>query len=151
MFTYLVCSTQLEDTVNISPKGTLDISLSNIRNSKGYIYIFIYSYENQYPYEPYKHYKVKKENVNQGVLTARISNLQLKDEYAISLIDDEKSPSELIKEGVDPELVKDISNRIRINEYKRRQAAPGLRVTSKAFGMGRRVPIINQYDELKHD
>ncbi len=68
-----------------------------------------------------------------------------------SLIDDEKSPSELIKEGVDPELVKDISNRIRINEYKRRQAAPGLKVTSKAFGMGRRVPIINQYDELKHD
>ena len=35
-----------------------------------------------------------------------------------SLIDDEKSPSELIKEGADPELVKDISNRIRINEYK---------------------------------
>ena len=68
-----------------------------------------------------------------------------------SLIDDEKSPSELIEEGLDPELVKDISNRIRINEYKRRQAAPGLRVTSKAFGMGRRVPIINQYDELKHD
>ena len=68
-----------------------------------------------------------------------------------ALIDDEKSPSELIKEGADPELVKDISNRIRINEYKRRQAAPGLKVTSKAFGMGRRVPIINQYDELKHD
>ena len=68
-----------------------------------------------------------------------------------SLIDDEKSPSELIKEGADLELVKDISNRIRINEYKRRQAAPGLKVTSKAFGMGRRVPIINQYDELKHD
>ena len=68
-----------------------------------------------------------------------------------SLIDDEKSPSDLIEEGMDPELVKDISNRIRINEYKRRQAAPGLRVTSKAFGMGRRVPIINQYDELKHD
>ena len=67
------------------------------------------------------------------------------------LIDDEKSPSELIKEGSDPELVKEISNRIRINEYKRRQAAPGLKVTSKAFGMGRRVPIINQYDELKHD
>ena len=68
-----------------------------------------------------------------------------------SLIDDEKSPSELIKEGADLEVVKDISNRIRINEYKRRQAAPGLKVTSKAFGMGRRVPIINQYDELKHD
>ena len=68
-----------------------------------------------------------------------------------ALIDNQKSPSELIKEGADPGLVKDISNRIRINEYKRRQAAPGLKVTSKAFGMGRRVPIINQYDELKHD
>ncbi len=66
-----------------------------------------------------------------------------------ALIEDEKSPSELIDEGYDPELVKDISRRIRINEYKRRQAAPGLRVTSKAFGMGRRVPIVNQFDELK--
>ena len=65
-----------------------------------------------------------------------------------ALVDNQKSPSQLIKEGADPELVEDISRRIRINEYKRRQAAPGLRVTSKAFGMGRRVPIINKYDEL---
>ena len=68
-----------------------------------------------------------------------------------ALIEDEKSPIELIAEGADPELIKDISRRIRINEYKRRQAAPGLRVTSKAFGIGRRVPIVNQFDELKHD
>ena len=68
-----------------------------------------------------------------------------------ALIEDEKSPSELIAEGADQELVKDISRRIRINEYKRRQAAPGLRVTSKAFGIGRRVPIVNQFDELNHD
>ena len=68
-----------------------------------------------------------------------------------ALIEDEKSPTELIAEGADPELIKDISRRIRINEYKRRQAAPGLRVTSKAFGIGRRVPIVNQFDELNHD
>ena len=68
-----------------------------------------------------------------------------------ALIDNQKSPSELIKEGADPGLVKDISNRIRTNEYKRRQAAPGLRVTSKAFGIGRRVPIVNQFDELNND
>mgnify|MGYP001476895352 FL=1 len=68
-----------------------------------------------------------------------------------ALVDNQKSPSQLIKEGADPELVEDISRRIRINEYKRRQAAPGLRVTSKAFGMGRRVPIVNKYDELSHD
>ena len=68
-----------------------------------------------------------------------------------ALIEDEKSPTELIAEGADPELIKDISRRIRINEYKRRQAAPGLRVTSKAFGIGRRVPIVNLFDELNHD
>ena len=67
------------------------------------------------------------------------------------LIDNQVSPSQLIEGGADPELVKDISRRIRLNEYKRRQAAPGLRVTSKAFGMGRRVPIVNKYDELNHD
>ena len=69
----------------------------------------------------------------------------------IAMIEDEKSPTELIEGGADPELVKDISRRIRINEYKRRQAAPGLRVTSKAFGIGRRVPIVNQFDELNND
>jgi len=68
-----------------------------------------------------------------------------------ALIEDEKSPSELMAEGANQELVIDISRRIRINEYKRRQAAPGLRVTSKAFGIGRRVPIVNQFDELNHD
>ena len=47
--------------------------------------------------------------------------------------------------------MKNISKRIRINEFKRRQAAPGLRVSSKAFGMGRRVPIINKFDELAND
>ena len=68
-----------------------------------------------------------------------------------ALIDNQKSPSKLIEEGADPKLVEDISRRVRMNEYKRRQAAPGLRVTSKAFGMGRRVPIVNKYDELNHD
>ena len=68
-----------------------------------------------------------------------------------ALIDNEKSPSELINNGADSDLVKNISNRIRVNEYKRRQAAPGLRVSTKAFGMGRRVPIINKYDELNND
>ena len=67
------------------------------------------------------------------------------------LIDNQVSPFQLIEKGADPKLVEDISKRIRMNEYKRRQAAPGLRVTSKAFGMGRRVPIVNQYDELNHD
>ncbi len=43
------------------------------------------------------------------------------------------------------ELVEDIARRVDRNEYKRQQAAPGLRVTSKAFGMGRRFPIAQRY------
>ena len=43
------------------------------------------------------------------------------------------------------ELVRDIARKVERNEYKRQQAAPGLRVTSKAFGMGRRFPIAQKY------
>jgi NAD+ synthetase len=43
--------------------------------------------------------------------------------------------------GYDPSTVRDVLRRIVVNEYKRRQAAPGLKVTSKAFGYGRRYPI----------
>ena len=50
-----------------------------------------------------------------------------------------------MNDGYDPQLVYDIYNRIKANEYKRRQAAPGLRISSKAFGVGRRIPIVNHY------
>jgi len=62
-----------------------------------------------------------------------------------ALVEDNISAQELIINGADPELVKDLAHRIQINEYKRRQAPPGLRVTFKAFGMGRRYPIVNHY------
>ena len=61
------------------------------------------------------------------------------------IIENHESPLSLIKEGFDAKQVYDIYNRIRINEYKRSQAAPGLRITSKAFGIGRRMPIVNHY------
>ena len=47
--------------------------------------------------------------------------------------------------GVDLELVTDVARKVERNEYKRQQMAPGLRVTSKAFGMGRRLPIAQKY------
>jgi NH3-dependent NAD+ synthetase len=43
--------------------------------------------------------------------------------------------------GFDPDLVRDVLRRLARNEYKRRQAPPGLKVTTKAFGYGRRYPI----------
>ena len=45
------------------------------------------------------------------------------------------------------ELVQDVALKVDRNEYKRQQAAPGLKVTSKAFGMGRRFPIAQRYSE----
>ena len=54
---------------------------------------------------------------------------------------DERSPATLVSAGVPEEVVRDVLNKIVSSEYKRRQAAPGLKVSPRAFGMGRRVPI----------
>ena len=56
-------------------------------------------------------------------------------------IEDLKSFEDIVAMGFDPILVRDILSRIDRNEYKRNQAAPGLKVTSKAFGYGRRYPL----------
>ncbi len=52
-----------------------------------------------------------------------------------------QSADEIIAAGFDPTVVRDTLRRIHLNEYKRRQAAPGLKVTPRAFGLGRRMPI----------
>jgi len=61
------------------------------------------------------------------------------------IIENRESPAALIKDGLNADLVHDIYRRITINEYKRRQAPPGLRVSPKAFGIGRRIPIVNHF------
>lgn len=55
------------------------------------------------------------------------------------------SIQQLVEQGFDAQLVRDIIAKVDHNEYKRKQAAPGLRVTSKAFGSGRRFPIAQRY------
>ena len=62
------------------------------------------------------------------------------------IIERRKSPKELIETGLEEKLVYEVYNRIMMHEYKRRQSAPGLRLKPKAFGMGRRFPIINHYN-----
>jgi len=59
-----------------------------------------------------------------------------------------KSAAEIIAGGFDEATVKRVVRLIDLNEYKRRQAAPGLKVTSKAFGVGRRIPIAQRYREV---
>jgi NAD+ synthetase len=63
-------------------------------------------------------------------------------------VEEAKSAAEIIAEtGYDEKLVRDIVRKIDLNEYNRKQAPPVLRVTTKAFGIGRRVPIAQKYIE----
>lgn len=55
------------------------------------------------------------------------------------------SADEIIERGHDESTVRWIQRRVDLNEWKRHQAAPGLRVTSKAFGIGRRMPIAQRF------
>ena len=52
---------------------------------------------------------------------------------------------EIIKKGFDVAVVNDVLNKINFSEYKRRQAAPGLKISPRAFGMGRRIPIAQRF------
>jgi len=56
-----------------------------------------------------------------------------------------RSKAELIAEGFDPAVVADVLNKVTFSEYKRRQAAPGLKVSARAFGMGRRIPVAQRF------
>ncbi len=67
------------------------------------------------------------------------------DQILTAYIEETKSPADLVKMGFQREMVMDIVHRVDRNEYKRQQAPPGLRVTSKAFGYGRRHPIAQRY------
>jgi len=61
-------------------------------------------------------------------------------------VEKQLSSEEIIKDhGFDEALVHWIQRRVNLNEWKRFQAAPGLRVTSKAFGIGRRMPIVQRF------
>ena len=53
--------------------------------------------------------------------------------------------AEIISRGFDAAVVNDVVNKINFSEYKRRQAAPGLKVSPRAFGMGRRIPVAQQF------
>ncbi len=58
-------------------------------------------------------------------------------------VEEDKTPGEI--EGFDPDTVKDVVRLVDRNEYKRRQAPPGIKITPKAFGKDRRLPITNRY------
>jgi NAD+ synthase (glutamine-hydrolysing) len=69
----------------------------------------------------------------------------LLDPVLYSYIDLEKSADTIIGEGYDRELVEQVIRLVRTSEFKRKQTPPILRVSAKAFGSGRRIPIVARY------
>lgn len=60
-------------------------------------------------------------------------------------VEEGRSSDEIIALGYEEAVVRDIIRKVDLNEYKRKQAAPGLKITALAFGVGRRIPIVQKY------
>ena len=60
-------------------------------------------------------------------------------------VENQLSADEIISRVYEEATVRWVQRRVDLNEWKRHQAAPGLRVTSKAFGIGRRMPIVQRF------
>ena len=60
-------------------------------------------------------------------------------------VEEGRSRRELVSAGFAEAVVNDIARKVDLNEYKRKQAAPGLKITPLAFGVGRRIPIVQKY------
>jgi NAD+ synthase (glutamine-hydrolysing) len=67
------------------------------------------------------------------------------DKVLYQYIEKRQGPKELVAMGFDEALVKRVLRMVNINEFKREQTAPVIRVSSKAFGSGRRMPIVGKY------
>jgi NAD+ synthase (glutamine-hydrolysing) len=67
------------------------------------------------------------------------------DTILFKYIEERKGPKELIAQGFDEALIKRILRMVNMNEYKRNQFCPIIRVSYKAFGVGRRIPIVAKY------
>lgn len=74
-----------------------------------------------------------------------LPDYEILDKILYHYIEESQGPDEIIAKGYDKELVLRILRMVNNNEYKRHQTPPILRVTNKAFGSGRRMPIVGKY------
>jgi len=70
---------------------------------------------------------------------------ELLDEILRMYIEEDSSSENIISKGIDENIVYDVLSKVDRNEYKRKQVAPGVKLTEKAFGKDRRMPITNTY------
>ncbi len=74
-----------------------------------------------------------------------LPDYEILDKVLFEYIENRKGPKEIIDMGYEETLVRRILRLVNINEFKRHQTAPVLRISPKAFGMGRRMPIVGKY------
>jgi NAD+ synthase (glutamine-hydrolysing) len=67
------------------------------------------------------------------------------DAILVAYVEEDRSVDEIVRLGFPAELVQRVVDLVDHNEYKRRQAPPGVKVTPRAFGRDRRLPITNRY------
>jgi len=77
--------------------------------------------------------------------TDSLPEYDILDKILYQYIERVKGPNEIIQQGFDPALTDRILQLVNRNEYKRNQFCPVIRISPKAFGVGRRVPIVGKY------
>jgi NAD+ synthase (glutamine-hydrolysing) len=78
--------------------------------------------------------------------TDSLPEYELLDQILFRYIELNLSPDEIIKQGYDEKVVRKTARMVNFNEYKRFQAPPILRISSKAFGFGRKIPLVARYE-----
>jgi NAD+ synthase (glutamine-hydrolysing) len=74
-----------------------------------------------------------------------LPDYRILDAVLFQYIEKRQGPKEIIAQGFDKEIVDRALKLVNVNEYKRNQFCPIIRVSNKAFGVGRRVPIVAKY------
>lgn len=87
--------------------------------------------------------ELKPDQVDQDTLPP----YEILDEILRLYIEENQSGRDIIAKGFEEKTVRWVLRRVDLNEYKREQAAPGIKVTSRAFGLGRRMPIAQAYTD----
>jgi NAD+ synthetase len=74
-----------------------------------------------------------------------LPSYEILDEILRLYVEENLSARDIVAHGFDEKTVRWVLRRVDLNEYKREQAAPGLKVTTHAFGLGRRMPIAQKF------
>ncbi|MBM3709770.1 MAG: NAD+ synthase, partial [Actinobacteria bacterium] len=70
---------------------------------------------------------------------------EILDKILKAYIEEEKDYKDIVKMGINKKIARNVINMVDSNEYKRRQGAPGIKITERAFGKDRRYPITNRF------